>query len=105
MPYFFGDGNHEAQVGFDELVLSLLRLYLALDDFALRAVQLLEAHAGIAFQLFQVGAMPSLCLAVIFFEFFAVRALNLPIQVADPAVEKAHDVHSFIHPIDHAFAL
>jgi hypothetical protein len=71
LPYFFGDGNHEAEVGFDEFVFGLLRVHLALDDFALRAVQLLEAHAGVAFQAFQVGEMLPLRLAVIFLEFFA----------------------------------
>jgi hypothetical protein len=33
------DGNREAQVGFDELVLCPLRIHLALDDFALRALE------------------------------------------------------------------
>ena len=65
----------------------------------------LEAHAGIAFQPFQVGAMLSLRLAVIFLEFFAARALNLLFQVADLAVERAHDVNGFVHSIDQAFAL
>ena len=49
--------------------------------------------------------MLPLCLAVIFLEFFAARALNLLFQVADLAVERAHDVHGSIHPIDQAFAL
>src|SRR5713226_7272082 len=101
----FGDGNHEAQVGFDELILGLLRVHLALDDFALRVPQLLEAHAGIALQPFQIGTMPSLRPAVIFLEFFALRALNLLFQVADLTVQRAHDVHAFIHSIDQAFAL
>src|SRR6266568_222859 len=35
----FGDGNHEPQVGFNELVLGLLRVHLALDDFPMRASQ------------------------------------------------------------------
>jgi hypothetical protein len=78
---------------------------LAGDGERAGAVQLLKTHAGIALQPFQVGAMPPLRLAVIFLEFFAARALNLPFQVADPAVERAHDVHSFIRPIDHAFTL
>jgi len=34
----FGDGNHEAQVGCNELVLGLLRVHLALDDFALAII-------------------------------------------------------------------
>jgi hypothetical protein len=49
--------------------------------------------------------MPSLRLAVVFLELFAVRALNLLFQVADLEVERAHNVHGFIHPIDQAFAL
>jgi hypothetical protein len=35
--------------------------------------------------------MPPLGLAVIFLEFFAARALNLPFQVADLPVERAHE--------------
>jgi hypothetical protein len=46
-------------------------------------VQLLEAHAGIAFQLLKIGAMLPLRLAVTFLEFLAARALNLLSQVAD----------------------
>ena len=55
--------------------------------------------------LYQIRAMLSLRLAVVFLEFFAVRALNLLFQVADVAVERAHTVHGFIHSIDQAFAL
>ena len=101
----FGDGNHEAQVGLDELMLGLLPVHLGLDHFALGTVQLLKGHSGIALQPFQVGAMPPLGLAAILLEFFAARALNLPFQVADLPVERAHDVHGLIHPIDQAFAL
>ena len=39
---------------------------------------------------FQVGPMPPLHLAVIFFEFLAARVLNLLFQVANLAVERAH---------------
>ena len=49
--------------------------------------------------------MLSLRLAVIFLEFFAVRALNLLFQVADLAVERAHSLDGFAHSIDYAFAL
>ena len=101
----FGDGNHEAQVGLNELMLGLLRVHLGVDYVALRPLQVLKAHASIALQPFQVGAMPPLFLTVIFSELFAARALNLRFEVADPAVERAHDVHRFVHPIDHAFAL
>jgi hypothetical protein len=101
----FSNGNHEAQVGFDKLVLGLLHVHLALDDFALRAVQLLEPHAGIAFQPFQIGALLPLCLAVIFLQFCVARALDLLFQLADLMVERAHDVHGFVHPIDQSFVL
>src|SRR5664280_2346884 len=68
-------------------------------------LQLLEATAGIAFQPFQVAATLPLCLAVTLLQFFAARALNVLSQVADLAVERAHDVHGSVQPIDHAFAL
>src|ERR1019366_6027965 len=96
---------YEAQIGFDELVFGLFRVHLALDDFALGALQLLEATAGIAFQPFQVAATLPPCLAVTLLQFFAARALNLRSQVADLAIERAHDVHGSINPIDQAFAL
>ena len=67
--------------------------------------QLVEGHLGVALQHFQVGAMLSLCLAIILLEFFAVRALNLLFQVAHLVVERAHDVHGLIHPVGEAFAL
>jgi hypothetical protein len=86
-------------------MLGLLPVHLTLDDFALRAVQLLEPRSGIAFQPFQISAILPLCLAVIFLQFLAARALNLPFHVADLPVERAHDVHGLIHPIDQAFAL
>src|SRR2546425_4957500 len=56
-------------------MLGLLRVHLGLDHVALRPAQVLKAHAGIALQPFQVGAMPPLRLAVILLEFFAARAL------------------------------
>ena len=86
-------------------MLGLLPVHLTLDHFALGAVQFRKAHSGIALQPFQVGAMQPLGLAVIFLEFFAARARNLPSQVADLPVKRAHDVHRLIHPIDQAFAL
>src|SRR5260370_36839060 len=64
--------------------------------FAPRTPQIREAHVGIDFQLFQVGAMLSLRLAGIFLEFFAVGALNPLSQFADLAVERAHSVHDLI---------
>src|SRR5439155_6455999 len=99
-----GDGNHEAQVGFDELVFSLLRIHLALNDFALRTVQFLEVHAGFAFKPFRVGAILPERLAVIFLRFFAARALNLLFQTAYLAIQRAHDVEEFIRPVDQALA-
>src|SRR5208283_2998676 len=83
----------------------LFRVHLTLQDLALRALQLLETHAGITFQPFQVTAIAPLCLEVIFLQLFTARALNLFSQVADLAVERAHDVHGSIHPIDQALAL
>src|SRR5208282_954712 len=43
---FFGDRNHQAEVGLDQLALGLFRVHVALDDLALRALELLERHAG-----------------------------------------------------------
>ncbi len=57
---FLGDGHHEAQVGLDELVFGSFRFHLALCDFLLSALLLLEANLGIAFQPFQVAATPPL---------------------------------------------
>ena len=102
---FLGNRHHQSQVGLDELVFGLLHPRLALHDFALRAVELLETHAGIVFQTLHVGAMLPPPPAVIFLEFLAARALNLLFEVADPAVKRAHSVHGFTHAIDQACAL
>ena len=83
----------------------VLGVHVALDDFAMRAPQFLEVYVGIAFQPFQFGAVLSLRLAVVFLEFFFVRAHNLLFQVANLAIERAHNVHGFVHPIDQPFAL
>src|SRR5450759_835149 len=44
-------------------------------------------------------------LAVSLLEFFAARALNLLIQIADVAVERSHYLNGFVHSIDQALAL
>ena len=85
--------------------LPLLRVHLTLDDFPLRAPQLLETDAGMAFQILQVDAMFSAHPAIVLSECFAERALNLLLQRAGLAVKRAHGVHGFVHAIDQSSAL
>src|SRR5262249_8656521 len=80
------DGHHEAKVGFDELVFCLLGLHLALDDFALRALELRKRRASIVFQSSHVGAMLPPCSAVFFLEFLIADARNLLFQVTDLSI-------------------
>ena len=75
-----GDGNHQAQVGLNELALGDLGVHIALDDFALGAAQLLVIHAGVGFQLFQVGLVLPLVLAVFLFQLLAARGLSFLFQ-------------------------
>ena len=52
----FGDGDDEAQVGFDQLALGLLGVHVALDHFALGALELGDGDAGVGFDFFEIDA-------------------------------------------------
>ncbi len=61
----FGDGDDQAQVGFDQLALGLLGVHVALDHLALGALQLDDEDAGVDLDFFQVGLAVLLLAAVL----------------------------------------
>src|SRR5208282_509163 len=75
--------DHQAQVGFDQLALGVLGVHVALDDLALRALELLEQQARFRFQLFQLSADRARLLAIFLALFFAARRLRPLLQVLD----------------------
>src|SRR5438876_1748942 len=84
---FPGDGNHQAEVGLDQLALGLLRVHVALDDLALRALELLKRHPGFSFQLFHFAANRARLPAILFLLLFAASGFGLALQVLRLAVE------------------
>src|SRR5215831_6356661 len=68
---FLGDRNHQAQVSFDQLALGGLGVDVALDNFALRPLQLLVTDARFLLQGIQIAAMAALDTAKFLFRIFA----------------------------------
>src|SRR5690348_3163913 len=100
-----GNGDHQAQIGLDELALGLVGVNIALDDFALRALQFLVADAGFGLQLLHVGAElarlpPEFLLLVL-----AAGGFGLLFQVVDLALQGTHGVHGLVDPVNQALAL
>src|SRR5579872_6115699 len=100
-----GDGNHQAQVGFDELALGLVGVNVALDDFPLGTLQFLVADAGLAFQLLHVGAQLARLAAVFLLLVVVAGGVRLLFQVVDLALQGAQRIHRLIHPVNQALAL
>ena len=101
---FFRDRNHETEVGLDQLALGLLRIHVALDDFALRALDLLEQQAGFDFKLFNFASYRARLAAIFFFLIFAARGVGLALEVLRLAVERTHAVDSFVDAVDQPLA-
>ena len=100
---FLGDGNHQAQVGFDQLPLRLLRVHVPLDDFALRALELLERNAGFDFELFHFrGCREPGCGTPCSDPRCGWRRASF--QVLALAVERAHAVDGFVDAVNQALA-
>src|ERR1700722_10544137 len=102
---FLGDGNHQAEVGLDQLALGLLRVHVALDDLALSALELLKRHAGFQFQLFHFAANGTRLAPVFFFLFFAASGVRLALEILRLAIERAHAVDHLVEAVDQPLAL
>src|SRR5581483_4203924 len=102
-----GDGYHQAQVGLDELALSLLGIHIALDHFALRPLQIGEAGAGLLFNALQVAADLADLSAELLLLLLVIGAqrVQLLLQVVGLAVEAAHLVHGLVDTFDQALTL
>ena len=102
---FFGDRDHKAQVGFNQLALRGFSVNVALDDFSLRAPQFLVADAGVGFKLFQIVAVLALDAPVLALGLLNPRCLDFFFQIVDLAVERAHGVDRFVHAVNQPLAL
>src|SRR5208283_441524 len=102
---FLGDGDDQAQVGFDEFALGLLGVHVARDDLALGALEFGERHAGFGFQLLDFSADDAGLPAIFFFLLFAAGGVGLALQVLHLAVERTHAVDGFVDPLDEPLAL
>src|ERR1017187_1590386 len=96
--------DHQPQVRFDELALGVLRVHVALDDLALRALELLEQQARFHFKLFQLSADRARLLLIFLLLLFAAGRIGPLFQVLDLPVERAHPVHRAIHTVDQTLA-
>ena len=67
----FGDGDDQAQVGFDQLALGLLGVHVALDHLALRALELDDGDAGVGLDFFEIGLAVFLLAAVLLLQLLA----------------------------------
>src|SRR5208337_870995 len=101
---FLRNRDHQAQVGFDELTFGVLRVHVALDDLALRALELLEQQARFRFEFFEFSADRSRLLFVFLLLLFTAGRVGALLQVLDLPVERAHTVDRAIDAIDQAFA-
>src|SRR5262249_36904581 len=102
---FLRNGNHQAQVRFDELAFRRLGVHVTLDDFALRALEFLVGDAGFPLQSFQIAAMPALDTPEFLLGVVTARGLNLFFQIVDVAVQQPHGVHCLVHAVNQALAL
>src|SRR5450631_347716 len=96
--------DHQAQIGFDQLALGVLGIHVALDDLALRALELLEQQARFRFELFEFSADRARLLLVFLFLLFAARRIGPLFQILDLTVERAHPINRAVHTVNQAFA-
>src|SRR5580700_1920388 len=101
----FRDRNYEAQVGLDQFALGLLGVHVALDDLALRALDLLEQESGFDFELFNLTADGAGLAAVFFFLILAAGGVGFAFEIAGLAVERTHAVDGLVDAVDQALAL
>src|ERR1700733_3076063 len=91
-----GNRNHQAQVSLDQLALGLLGVHVALDHFALGALEFGYRYAGLLLQLFQVGFAVLLLAAVFLAQLFTLRLVMLLFQRLDLPLEHAHGVYGLV---------
>jgi len=82
----------------------VLGVHVALDDLALRALELLEQQACFHFQLFELSADGARLLLVFLLLLFTARRFGPLLQVLDLPVERAHPVNRAVDAVDEAFA-
>ena len=100
-----GDGDHQAQIGFNQLALSLLGVHVALNHLALRALQLPDQHARVVLNLLQIRPAVFLLTPVLFLQLLAFRDFKLLVQRADLPLQRAHGVHGLVDLVQQPLAL
>jgi len=100
-----GNRDHQAQVGFNQLALGLLGIHVALNDLALRALQVGNGESGFLFELFEVGLAVLLLAAVFLLELFALRLVILLVERANLALKRAHGIDGLVDLVEQALAL
>ena len=101
----FGDRHDQAQVGFDQFALGLLGVHVALDHFALGALELADGDAGVGFDFFEIDFAVFLLAAIFLFELLALGGVELLVERANLALEGAHGVDGFVDLVEKALAL
>src|SRR5258708_7448901 len=100
----FRDRNHETEVGLDQFALGLLRVHVALDDFALSALDLQKQQPGFGFELFNLASYGARLPAVFFFLLFAARGIGFALQISSLPVERTHAVDRLVDALDQPLA-
>src|SRR6185437_11802960 len=96
--------NHQPQFRLNQLALGVLGVHIALDHFALRALQFRDRYAGFDLQFFKVGAAVLLLAAIFLLQFFALRLLVLLLQRANLPLQSPHDLDGLVDLVEQALA-
>ncbi len=100
-----GDGDHQAQVGFDQLALGVLGIHVALDDLALRAPQSLKlAPASCSMRSMSERSVAALAAQLLLLLFGAAGG-DAILQVLNLLVERLHAVDGLVDAVDQVLAL
>ena len=100
-----GDGDDEAEVGFDELALGLLGVHVALDHLALGALEVGDGDAGVGFDALEVDAAVLLLALVLLAQLLGLAGLVLGVEGLDLALEGTHGVDGLVDLVEQALLL
>src|SRR2546426_2712422 len=101
---FLCNRYHQPQVSLDQLALGLLGVHVALDDLALRALELLERHSDFLLEPFQLRTNTTRLTAIFLLLLFAASLLCPPFEILRLPIERAHGIDRFVHTFDQTLA-
>src|SRR6185437_5540390 len=102
---FLCDGDHEAEVGLDQLALGALGVHVALDHLALGALDVRDRRARIGFYPLKVGLAVLLLPLVLLAQFFALGGLVLGLERLDLPLQRAHALDRLVHTVQQPLLL